>query len=288
MADPFAVLSAHEKYGLPFVFSSDSETLYTGGFDGSVSAWSVSEETELATGSLHDQSVNCGALSGERLLTGSTDCTIRQSTLSLEERDAVLEGHSKTVTDVAVHPDEPILASASYDSTIRLWNLADDSDPVILEGHPSNVTCVDFLADGTGVVSGGLGEDLFVWDSASEEVDAKLGGHGAAVADLAVENADRVWSVSHAGVVFGWTTADWSADVTFDLSIDGKATGIAVRPESDQLAITVDGGVRLLDTAGEPVATHETSIKGISSPCWSPDGEILAVGGADGAIRLYE
>jgi WD40 repeat protein len=288
MADPSVVLPAHEQYGLPLAFSSDGETLYTGGFDGSVSAWSVTEEVEIANRSVHEQSVNCGGLAGERLLSGSTDCTIRQSTVSLENTERVLEGHSKTVTDAAVNPDETMLASASYDSTVRIWDLDADSDSVVFEGHAGNVTCVEFLADGTRVAAGGLGGDVFVWNRASGDIAAKLGGHGAAVAGLTVENADRFWSVSYEGQVFGWTTADWSETASVDLSIDGNATGLAARPRGEQLAITVDGGVRILGTDGELMATHETRIKGILSPCWSPDGEMLAVGGADGKIRLYE
>lgn len=288
MADPTVVLSAHEKYGVPLEFSSDGETLYTGGFDGSVSAWSVADEVELATRSVHEQSVNCGELSGEQLLTGSTDRTIRRSTLSLETTDGVLDGHSKTVADVAAHPDDPMLASASYDSTVRVWDLDTDADPLVFDGHPRNVTCVEFVADGEHVASGGLGEDLFVWNTDSGTPEAKLGGHGDAVAGLTVESPDRFWTVSYDGRVFGWATVDWSAARSFDLSIDGKATGLAARPRRAHLAVTMDGGVRVLGTTGDVLTTHETSIQGISSPCWSPDGEVLAVGGADGAIRLYE
>ena len=34
----------------------------------------------------------------------------------------VLEGHSKGVTSVAIHPNESLIASASLDGTVRLWN----------------------------------------------------------------------------------------------------------------------------------------------------------------------
>jgi hypothetical protein len=57
-----------------------------------------------------------------------------------------LEGHTRTVTDVAFSPDGRALASASYDKTIRLWNTASGAPRFTLAGHQDLVTSVAFLS----------------------------------------------------------------------------------------------------------------------------------------------
>lgn len=287
MADPTVVLDAHDRYGLPLAWSADGETLFTGGFDGVVGAWSVPDMAERARATVHDRSVNCGAPAGDRLYTGSTDRTIRGSDSDLADTDTVMAGHTDTVADVATHPDDRLLASASYDTTVRIWSFPDAVEQRVISGHPKNVTCVAFLPDGDRVLSGGLGDEAHVWDVAGGESVATLAGHGSAVADVAAPPTDHAWTVSYDGVVSGWSTTDWSATTRVDLDVDGKATGLAARPGAAELAVTVDGGVRLLTPDGDVVGSHETPITGISSPCWSPDGEWLALGGADGVVRLY-
>jgi cytochrome c len=289
MAEPDAILSAHEKYGLPLSFSRDGSALITGGFDGTVSRWSVKDWSETASMQAHDKSVNCGAITSEDLVvTGSTDMTVRllDSDISTEVR--TLTGHKKTVAGLASHPSEPVIASASYDATVRVWQSESQTDPIVLTGHPNNVTGVEFIDRGDSLVSGGIGDELIVWnlDSATEET--RLDGHGQAVAGIATYGDDRLWSVGYNGTVFLWFTDDWSMLDSFDLPSNTTPSGIAVNPDSEHVAVTRDGGVLIFDAEGRSIAEYTTGIKGISMPRWGHDGSILAVGGADGNIRIYD
>lgn len=288
MAEPEIELDAHERYGLPLDFSGDGRTLATGGFDGNVSAWSVGEWTETTTVRAHEGSVNCGALTdGDALVTGSTDATLRVWDLSLQENVATLEGHEKTVADVAAHPTRQVVASASYDATVRIWNLETAGEPTTMTGHPRNVTSVAFVRDGAGVASGGIGDEVFVWSLDDASTVARLGGHGDACVGVTVDRDGSTWTASYAGVVYRWSTDDWSETSSFELPGDTTPNGIAAHPNEELLAVTRDGGVLLLDAGGNVVDEHETSIKGVYSPTWSPDGAWLAVGGADGTVRIY-
>jgi WD40 repeat protein len=281
-------LAAHEQYGLPVSFTRDGSSLVTGGFDGRVSCWSVPEWAETASIAAHDQSVNCGTVTADGLVaTGSTDATVRVLDADLTTGVHTLDGHEKTVAGLASHPTESLLASASYDGTVRLWQLESPADPGVLSGHPKNVTCVEFVDDGAFLVSGGLGDELIVWDHGAESEVVRLEGHGQAVAGLSIAGSGTLWSVGHNGTVCQWATEDWRLRDSFDLPADVTPSGIAVNPHSGEIAVSRDGGVLFLDAEGSPIDEQTTGVKGIYMPRWAPDGSVLAVGGADGTVRIY-
>lgn len=287
MAEPTTILQAHEQYALPLAFDDTGGTFYSGGFDGTVSAWDATEWTEVVTIQAHDQSVNCGATTTTgRLVTGSTDTSLRIWTADLADRDRTLTDHRKTVAAIASHPSRPLVSSASYDTTVRVWDLERDAPPMVLEGHSRNVTSVEF-ADESTVVTGGLGDEIVVWSLDSGAELSRLGGHGQAVSGIAAQGDSRVWSVGYEGTVRCWATDDWTAITAVDLPGAQHPTGIAVHPQTGDVAITRDGGVIVLDSDGTPRHEHAATIKGISTPLWSKDDETLCVGGADGGIRIY-
>lgn len=288
MAEPTTILQAHEKYALPLAFADNGGTLYSGGFNGTVSAWDAAEWTEVVTIQAHEQSVNCGTITTtDRLATGSTDTSLRIWTSDLADRERTLTDHKKTVAGIASHPSKPLIASASYDTTARVWDLERDAPPMVLEGHSRNVTSVEF-ADESALVTGGIGDEIVVWSLDSGEELSRLGGHGQAVSGIAAQGESQVWSVGYNGTVRCWSTVDWTAVTAVDLPGEQHPTGIAVNQQTGNVAITRDGGVIVLDSDGEPREEHTTTIKGISTPLWSKDGETLCVGGADGAIRIYQ
>lgn len=153
-------------------------------------------------------------------------------------------------------------------------------------GHPKNVTNVAFVGDGL-LVSGGLGDVALGWTLDTPDPVAPLDGHGQAVAGIAGCSNDEVWTIAYGGTARRWSTDNWSAVTSFDLPGDRTPSGIATHPVTGHVAVTGDGGVFVSDEAGAQLAEHSISIEGVSSPCWSQTGEWLAVGGADGRVRLY-
>jgi WD40 repeat protein len=149
------------------------------------------------------------------------------------------------------------------------------------------VTNVEFVDRGDSLVSGGFGDELIVWKLDSETEETRLEGHGRAVAGISSYGDDRLWSVGYNGTVLLWSTVDWSVLDSFDLPTDATPRGIAVNPDSQHIAVTRDGGVLIFGADGRRIREYTTSIKRISMPRWASDGSILAVGGADGNIRIY-
>lgn len=282
-------VDAHNKYGLPLAFEPEDGSLVTGGFDGSIRVWSANNWGCVSRSSGHDQSLNCGGITAlGHLVTGSTDSTVRTWELPTLTPVCVLEGHRGTVAALATHPLDGRFASGSYDATVRIWGSELDKDPVVIEGESGNITSVVFLGEGNEIAFGGLGDSITIQSIVDEEEGKSLGGHGQAVVGIStVGSADVVWSAGYNGKLYCWSRSDWGLLDEFDIGSEQRPTGIALHPNKPVIAITREGGFSLRSTEGDELLASETEIKGIYRPVWSPDGTFLAVGGADGNVRVF-
>ncbi|MEP7126868.1 MAG: NB-ARC domain-containing protein, partial [Byssovorax sp.] len=106
-----------------------------------------------------------------------------------------LEGHTHTVSGVAVTVDDRSAVSASLDNTLKIWDLRTGQLIRTLEGHTSGVSGVAVTADGDWAVSASYDETLKVWDLSSGQLLRTLEGHTEPVTSVAV-TANGRWVVS--------------------------------------------------------------------------------------------
>jgi WD40 repeat protein len=93
------------------------------------------------------------------------------------------------LTDLAVSPNESILATANVDGTIGLWNAASwESMTSLLQGHTDWVLCVLFSKDAKYLFSAGRDRRILAWDFQTKAIDYELTGHKAWVECLALSS----------------------------------------------------------------------------------------------------
>ena len=112
---------------------------------------------------------------GSRIVSGSTNGTLRVWDVATGEELAELKGHEMYVTSVAFSPDGSRIVS-SGDNTVRVWDAATGEELAVLEGHGMYLTSVAFSPDGSRIVSGSTGGTVFVWDTSSGYEFDVLGG----------------------------------------------------------------------------------------------------------------
>jgi WD40 repeat protein len=106
------------------------------------------------------------------LASGSHDKTILVWKLEEGEEATVthtLRGHTGSVVNLALSPDERYLASASDDKTVRIWHISTGQKVRVLVGHQGGVAGVAWSRNGQTIVSGGGDKTVRVW-----KVDAKV------------------------------------------------------------------------------------------------------------------
>jgi len=161
------------------------------------------------------------------------------------------DGYRDLVYRVAWSPDGNQWAAASADGTCRIY-AADGKEATRYEGHSRPVLAVAFLPDGKTVVSAGVDQTVQVWEAATGKTIRTLDNHVQAVNDLAMRPG---------------RPADAPPVVA---SVGDDRTVRLWQP-------TVGRLMRFcrLDAAPRAVA-------------WSPDGERLVVGCADGKVRFLD
>jgi len=163
----------------------------------------------------HTQGISCVQFDDTRIVSGSSDKTIKLWNIRTNSPWAVqtLVGHSGTVR--CLHLEGNRLVSGSTDCTIKVWDLSAQQSwtsiacKVTMVGHTDTVRCLQ--VDDEKVISGSYDKTLKVWDIKTGHCRSTLRGHEAAVLCVQFDNEKiisgscdktiKVWSFSGSCVV---------------------------------------------------------------------------------------
>jgi WD40 repeat protein len=132
-------------------------------------------EAVVRTLSGHTLSMRAVAYSpdGTRIVSGSSDGTLKLWDAGTGAELATLSGHTSAVNAVACSPDGTRIVSGSDDETLKVSD-AEGVELAILTGHTGGVTAVGYSPDGTRIVSGSNDHTLKVWNAETKPCIATL------------------------------------------------------------------------------------------------------------------
>ena len=249
------------------------------------------------------------------LITGGHDGTVRAFRMEDQQQLAVIRPVESNVNALAITPDEGTLVVGADGGVLMIVDLRPLDEGRTLEvgpllvGHGDDVLCAAISADGKRLATAGFGGRILCWNLPERRIERSLEFHPKWVRTLRFIPGEtyRVASIAHHGKVVWWDTETGEQLAANDV-VDGMGLSMAIDPTH---AIAALGGSRgvlrfvqlgpelLPATAGsqaEKASDEGSSDEMVSSTNFdgwvravdfSDDGEFLVAGGNDPVIRIF-
>ncbi|MCA9067635.1 MAG: hypothetical protein KDA84_01845 [Planctomycetaceae bacterium] len=260
------VFSGHNSGVQSVAVSPDGQTLASGSQENTIKLWDRKSGACVNTfHSGHHQQVKALAVDhrGRLLATGGSDRVIQVWGLATGEGLVRLEGHTQPVSALAFSPDGKLLASGSEDTTVKLWDWETGNCVATFTGHTDVVKSVAFSRDGKSLAS--CTGDVFATKK---------------------DKTVRLWDVSKKASLRVIDTDCLSFNrVTFtrdekSLLLAGREYNPGQKKSVGKLQCwSIKTGQKLFELPCETKANYEMAL--------SPDGNTVAVGGAEPLVELW-
>jgi WD40 repeat protein len=220
-----------------------------------------------------------------RVVSGSTDKTLRVWDVESGQALVTLAGHEGFILAVSVLSDGRVV-SGSADKTLRVWDVESGQACATLAGHQGGVRAVAALPDGR-VVSGSADKTLHVWDVESGQTLATLAGHQDGVRTVAVLPDGRIVSGCSDRALRVWNGASGQACATL-AGHQGGVRAVAVLPGGRVVSGSVDKTLRVWDIeSGQACATLAGHQGGVRAVAVLPGGRVVS-GSTDKTLRVWD
>ncbi|MCY7381148.1 MAG: AAA family ATPase [Microcoleus sp. CAN_BIN18] len=239
---------------------------------------------------------------GQTIASASVDKTVK-----LWRRDGILlatfKGHTNSVACVAFSPDNKTIASASLDKTVKIWK-TDGTLLATLIGHTDSVTSVAFSPDGQTIASASRDKTVKLWKTDGTLLRTieqlapvnwlSFSRDGKMVAVASDDGTVKLWSSDGRLIANLWHGENKKPLKIYTVSFSPDGTLLATAGEDKTIkiwniaALTHPGTEKKSTRAkGELLATLRGHSKWVFGVSFSPDGQTLASGGAEGTVKLW-
>uniref|UniRef100_A0A8D0HAR9 Autophagy related 16 like 1 n=1 Tax=Sphenodon punctatus TaxID=8508 RepID=A0A8D0HAR9_SPHPU len=241
----------------------------------------------------HDGEVNAVQFSpGSRLLaTGGMDRRVKLWEVLGDrcELKGALSGSNAGITSIEFDSAGTYLLAASNDFASRIWTVDDNRLRHTLTGHSGKVLSAKFLLDNARIVSGSHDRTLKLWDLRSK-VCIKTVFAGSSCNDI-VCTEQCVMSGHFDKKIRFWDIR--SESIVLELELLGRITALDLNPErTELLTCSRDDLLKIIDLRINAVK-QTFSAQGFkcgsdwTRVVFSPDGNYVAAGSADGALYVW-
>jgi WD40 repeat protein len=250
--------------------------------------------TGQAKGSLegHIDRVSCLTVSpsGQTLISGSKDCTIKFWDLRKKKIVRTFGGqfddHLSEITNLAISPDNQILLSCDRDNSLKVWDI-NHARMLKNISFSADVTCLAIHPNGQLFCSSGLEPQVKIRQIKNGEVVGSI-NHNSAVLSLAFSPDGRLLATAGLDLAIKlWDITTGREIYTLEGHGD-RLTQIIFSSDRTLISSSWDKTIKLWDlNTGKIITTLEAHSAQINTMAISSDNQTLVTGSSDCTIKLW-
>jgi WD40 repeat protein len=292
------IIKAHSVTLRVVRFSPDGKLLATGSHDGTIKFWDTSSWHLIRSLKISSKAVYSLAFSPDRKLLASASqydpIIIWEPLTGRKIRSVSPISTQHTVLSVAFSPDGKILAAGNDVGNIMLWNTSTWRLEYTLN-HTlyandtaafSPIWELSFSPDGQLLSSAGGDGQSRVWDIKTRTPLA-YGRNKRSVSVVFSPNNKFLAVASDDGPIIIWDVKT-GQKLPAELALARGSDAVAFSPDGGFLASGGSGVVKLWDTRTWRRTRQWTSSNWIRTLCFSPRGNILAMGSDSGSLVIWD
>ena len=293
------VVGPTQRTGMPVAvaFSRDGKTLATGAQE--TKLWDVRSGNEVRTLKVTESNSPTEiplafSYDGKVLATGGK--AVKLWDVATGNALRTLPGDARALS---FSPDQQTLAGTGGTET-RLWNITTGQELQTLEGSQLGVDSVAFNPDGKLLAVGNSDNTVDLWDGVQRQKLRVLKGHVSAIAAVAASADDKVLASGLAAGIAGITRNDpikiWdpiTGQLVRSLISDDHGHSIGLSRDGTRLISGSSGNSVSMWNLSQVAVQRKFAVPGTSRfvpdrVALSGDGKLIAAGGREGTLKIWE